>query len=248
LIIGQDGILSTPAASNVIRKRNATGGILLTASHNPGGPENDFGIKYNMSNGGPAPESVTEKIFSVAKSITEYHSIEIPTVSLSTVGTVQYGDLTIEIIDPISDYVLFLKEIFDFDAIKEFLSSNPSYTILFDAMHAVTGPYAVRLFVDEFQLKPSSVINCIPKPDFNGGHPDPNLTYAHELVELVEKNHISFGAASDGGGDRNMIIGKGTFVNPSDSVAGIPYFLSSDCSLCKCDSILSENWCKRSCS
>ncbi|KAJ3274703.1 Phosphoglucomutase-2 [Terramyces sp. JEL0728] len=217
LIIGQNGILSTPAASNLIRKRKATGGILLTASHNPGGPKYDFGIKYNIGNGGPAPEAVTEKIFAVTKSITEYKIVDVPEIDVSTVGITKHNDFQVEIVDSIVDYVALMKEIFDFNAIKSFLSSNPHFTVLFDAMHA--------------GLPESSVINFVPKEDFNEGHPDPNLTYAHELVELVEKNNISFGAASDGDGDRNMIIGKGTFVNPSDSVAIIaanaeiiPYF------------------------
>ncbi|KAJ3252677.1 Phosphoglucomutase-2 [Boothiomyces macroporosus] len=231
LIIGQNGILSTPAASNLIRKRKATGGILLTASHNPGGPKYDFGIKYNIGNGGPAPEAVTEKIFAVTKSITEYKMVDVPEIDLSTVGITKHNDFQVEVVDSIVDYVQLMKEIFDFSAIKAFLTANPDFTVLFDAMHAVTGPYAKRIFVEELGLPESSIINFVPKEDFNAGHPDPNLTYAHELVELVEKNNISFGAASDGDGDRNMIIGKGTFVNPSDSVAiiaanaqVIPYF------------------------
>ncbi|KAI8897628.1 hypothetical protein BC833DRAFT_649422 [Globomyces pollinis-pini] len=231
LYIGQNCILSTPAASNLIRKLNATGGILLTASHNPGGPLYDFGIKYNTGNGGPAPENVTEKMFNVAKTLTEYYQKDIPKIDLSVIGTQTHEDLTIEIIDPISDYVQLMQEIFDFSAMKEFFTSNPEFKFLFDAMHAVTGPYAKRIFVEELGLPATSIINAIPSEDFNGGHPDPNLTYAHELVELVEKNSVNFGAASDGDGDRNMIIGKGTFVNPSDSVAIIaanadiiPYF------------------------
>ncbi|KAG0003351.1 Phosphoglucomutase-2 [Entomortierella chlamydospora] len=231
LIIGQNTILSTPAASNLIRIRKATGGILLTASHNPGGPDNDFGIKYNMSNGGPAPESVTEKIYEITQKLTSYKEIALPPVDLSTVGTQHVGNLEVEIVDSVADYLALLKNIFDFDLIKSFLHNNPDFTVLFDGMHGVTGPYGQQIFVNELGLPQKSVMNCAPKPDFGGGHPDPNLTYAHELVERVEKESISFGAASDGDGDRNMIIGKGAFVTPSDSVAiiaaqadSIPYF------------------------
>ncbi|KAF9387422.1 Phosphoglucomutase-2 [Mortierella sp. AD011] len=231
LIIGQNTILSTPAASNLIRIRKATGGILLTASHNPGGPDNDFGIKYNMSNGGPAPESVTEKIYEITQKLTSYKEIALPPVDLSTVGTQHVGNLEVEIVDSVADYLTLLKDIFDFDLIKKFLHNNPDFTVLFDGMHGVTGPYGQQIFVNELGLPQKSVMNCAPKPDFGGGHPDPNLTYAHDLVERVEKEGISFGAASDGDGDRNMIIGKGAFVTPSDSVAiiaaqadSIPYF------------------------
>ncbi|KAF9936622.1 Phosphoglucomutase-2 [Mortierella alpina] len=231
LIIGQNTILSTPAASNLIRLRKATGGILLTASHNPGGPDNDFGIKYNMSNGGPAPESVTEKIYEITQKLTSYKEVQLHSVDLSTIGTQQIGNLEVEIIDSVADYVVLLKNIFDFDLIKSFLKSNPEFTVLFDGMHGVTGPYGQRIFITELGLPQKSVMNCVPLPDFGGGHPDPNLTYAHELVERVEKENINFGAASDGDGDRNMIIGKGAFVTPSDSVAiiaaqadAIPYF------------------------
>ncbi|CAO3622901.1 unnamed protein product [Mucor hiemalis] len=232
LIVGRDGIVSTPAASNIIRKRKATGGILLTASHNPGGPENDFGIKYNCSNGGPAPESVTDKIYELTKTIKELKLGDAPKVDFSQIGTQQVGDLTIEIIDGVNDYVDLMKEIFDFNAIKEFLSKNKDFKLLFDGMNGVTGPYGQRLFVEEFGLPQSSVMRCKPLPDFGGAHPDPNLTYAHDLVEAVDKQGLDFGAASDGDGDRNMIIGKKAFVTPSDSVAiiahyakeAIPYF------------------------
>ncbi|KAF9314426.1 Phosphoglucomutase-2 [Podila horticola] len=231
LIIGQNTIMSTPAASNLIRIRKATGGILLTASHNPGGPDNDFGIKYNMSNGGPAPEAVTEKIYEITQTLTSYKEVQLAPVDLSTIGTQRVGDLQVEIVDSVADYVVLLKSIFDFDLIRSFLSKNPEFTVLFDGMHGVTGPYGQQIFVKELDLPQKSVMNCIPLPDFGGGHPDPNLTYAHELVERVEKENISFGAASDGDGDRNMIIGKGAFVTPSDSVAiiaaqadSIPYF------------------------
>ncbi|KAF8419667.1 phosphoglucomutase [Tirmania nivea] len=231
LLIGQNGILSTPAASHLIRKRSATGGILLTASHNPGGPKEDFGIKYNLANGGPAPESVTNKMYEYSKTITEYKIAEIPDVDISTIGTQNYGPLKVEIVDSVADYVDMLKDIFDFDLIKSFLQCNPNFKVLFDALHGVTGPYGKRIFVEELGLPPSSIQNCEPSPDFGGGHPDPNLTYAHTLVERVNKERIQFGAASDGDGDRNMIYGANAFVSPGDSVAIIshhagliPYF------------------------
>ncbi|PAV19792.1 phosphoglucomutase [Pyrrhoderma noxium] len=231
-IIGQNGILSTPAASNVIRKYKAYGGILLTASHNPGGPNNDFGIKYNVSNGGPAPEGVTDKIFQRTKEITSYKVLEHSPVDLSKIGSTKYGPSDVEIIDSVSDYLELLKGIFDFALIKSFLQSTPDFRVLFDGLHGVTGPYARAILVETLGLPESSIQNCVPLPDFGGGHPDPNLTYAHTLVEAVEKNNIQFGAASDGDGDRNMIYGKGAFVTPSDSVAiiadwaeeCIPYF------------------------
>ncbi|KAI1658304.1 phosphoglucomutase 2 [Daldinia decipiens] len=230
LLIGQNGILSTPAASHVIRKRKATGGILLTASHNPGGPDQDFGIKYNLSNGGPAPESVTNKIFEASKTLTSYKVADIPDVDITTVGTKTYGSLEVEIVDSTADYVQMLKDIFDFPLIKKFFTENPDFKVLFDGLHGVTGPYGKAIFEQELGLSDSTQ-NCVPKPDFNGGHPDPNLTYAHSLVEVVDKNSIPFGAASDGDGDRNMIYGAGAFVSPGDSLAIIahhaqliPYF------------------------
>ncbi|KAK0656016.1 phosphoglucomutase 2 [Cercophora newfieldiana] len=231
LLIGQGGILSTPAASHVIRKRGATGGILLTASHNPGGPKNDFGIKYNLSNGGPAPESVTNKIFQASKTLTSYKIADIPDVDIKTLGTRTYGSLEVEVVDSTADYVEMLKDIFDFDLIKKFFTSHPDFKVLFDGLSGVTGPYGKAIFLEELGLGSESVQNCDPSPDFNGGHPDPNLTYAHSLVEVVEKNNIPFGAASDGDGDRNMIYGAGAFVSPGDSLAIIahhakliPYF------------------------
>ncbi|CBF83845.1 PGMU_EMENI Phosphoglucomutase (Glucose phosphomutase) (PGM) [Aspergillus nidulans FGSC A4] len=223
LIVGQNGILSTPAASNLIRKRKATGGILLTASHNPGGPDNDFGIKYNLTNGAPAPEQVTNKIYEVSKSLTSYKYIDLPEVDTTTVGTRSYGPLEVEVVHSTEDYVSMMKEIFDFDLIRSFLKKHPDFKVLFDGMHGVTGPYGIDIFVNELGLPSSSTMNCIPKPDFGGGHPDPNLVYAHELVEAVDKNGIHFGAASDGDGDRNMIYGANTFVSPGDSLAIIAH-------------------------
>jgi len=230
LVIARDIIFSTPAISHEIRARKATGGILLTASHNPGGPNADFGIKYNMDNGGPAPESVTDAIYESSKTITEYKLVELPQVDLSKLGETKAGPLAVEVIDAVTPYVAFLKTIFDFDAIKAYVHSS-DVSVLFDGLSGVTGPYARAIFIDELGLDQSAVQNCDPSPDFNGGHPDPNLTYAHSLVEVVEKNKITFGAASDGDGDRNMIYGAGAFVTPSDSVAiiadwaeCIPYF------------------------
>ncbi|KAI5288379.1 Phosphoglucomutase-2 [Ascosphaera aggregata] len=231
LIIGQNGILSTPAASIVIRKRHATGGILLTASHNPGGPTADFGIKYNLANGGPAPESVTNKIFEVSKTLTSYKIADIPDVDITAIGTRTYGSLEVEIIDSTADYVQMLKEIFDFDLIRSFLQSRPDFKVLFDGLNGVTGPYGSAIFVKELGLPESSVQNCVPTPDFKGFHPDPNLVYARSLVDKVDAEGIQFGAASDGDGDRNMIYGANTFVSPGDSLAIIahhakliPYF------------------------
>lgn len=232
LIIGQNGILSTPATSHVIRIRKATGGIILTASHNPGGPQNDMGIKYNLENGGPAPELVTNKIFEVSKTLTEINiDSSLSDVDLSKIGETKVGNLAIEIIDSTKDYIEMLKDIFDFDLIRSFIKSNPKFTVLFDALNGVTGPYGYELFVNELGLPESSIQNYKPLPDFGGLHPDPNLTYAKTLVDKVDAENIDFGAASDGDGDRNMIYGAKTFVSPGDSVAiiseyadFIPYF------------------------
>ena len=232
LIIGENGIMSTPAASHIIRSRKAGGGILLTASHNPGGPNADFGIKYNMDNGGPAPEGVTNKIFEITKTISSYKLMDLPDVDISKLGKQQVGPVTVEIIDSVVDYMELLKGIFDFDLIKKYLTAHKEdVKVLFDGLNGVTGPYGRAIFVDELQLGEQSIQNCVPSPDFGGGHPDPNLTYAHDLVSRVEKEQIAFGAASDGDGDRNMIYGAGAFVTPSDSVAiiadwadVIPYF------------------------
>ncbi|OLL21725.1 Phosphoglucomutase [Neolecta irregularis DAH-3] len=224
LIIGQGGILSTPAVSCAIRKRKATGGILLTASHNPGGPDADFGIKYNLANGGPAPESITDKIFEESKVIKFYEIADMPELDFGTIGTKSYGRLEVEIIDSVKEYVEMLKSIFDFNLIKSFLKSAPRFTVLFDALNGVTGPYGKAILIDELGLSDSSVQNCIPLTDFGGSHPDPNLTYAHGLVERVDAEAISFGAASDGDGDRNMIYGYNAFVSPCDSVAIIAHY------------------------
>lgn len=237
LIIGQDGILSTPATSHVIRTHpeKITGGIILTASHNPGGPQNDLGIKYNLANGGPAPESVTNKIFARSLELENYYIVEdLPTVDLSKLGESSYGSLVVEIIDSTKSYVEFLKQIFDFELIKKFIKDQQpkGFKVLFDALNGVTGPYGEKIFIEELGLPLDSIQNYHPKPDFGGLHPDPNLTYAKTLVERVDKEQIAFGAASDGDGDRNMIYGAGpAFVSPGDSVAiiaeyadYIPYF------------------------
>lgn len=195
------------------------------------GPKNDFGIKYNLANGGPAPESVTNKIYDVSKSLSSYKIASIPDIDISTIGTKTYGDLEVEVVDSTADYVEMLKDIFDFDLIKKFFATHPDFKVLFDGLSGVTGPYGKAIFQQELGLGSESTQNCEPSPDFNGGHPDPNLTYAHSLVEVVEKNNIPFGAASDGDGDRNMIYGAGAFVSPGDSLAIIahhaqliPYF------------------------
>lgn len=237
LIIGQDGILSTPATSHVIRTHpeKITGGIILTASHNPGGPQNDLGIKYNLANGGPAPESVTNKIFARSLELENYYIVEdLPTVDLSKLGESSYGSLVVEIIDSTKSYVEFLKQIFDFELIKKFIKDQQpkGFKVLFDALNGVTGPYGEKIFIEELGLPLDSIQNYHPKPDFGGLHPDPNLTYAKTLVDRVDKEQIAFGAASDGDGDRNMIYGAGpAFVSPGDSVAiiaeyadYIPYF------------------------
>ncbi|KAG2228032.1 hypothetical protein INT45_012056 [Circinella minor] len=227
LIVPQHGLVSTPAGSHLIRKNKTTGGILLTASHNPGGPDKDFGIKYNVRNGGPAPENVTNKIFDISKSLKKLTYADLPDrVDYSQIGSQKIGDMEIQVIDGIDDYVALMKEIFDFDAIRCFLQTNKdTFKLLFDGMHGVTGIYGERLFVKEFGLpKEESLMRSTPLSDFGGEHPDPNLTYAHELVERVEKEKIDFGAASDGDGDRNMVLGKNAFVTPSDSVAVIAHY------------------------
>ncbi|HQI20184.1 MAG TPA: alpha-D-glucose phosphate-specific phosphoglucomutase, partial [Leptospiraceae bacterium] len=218
ILVGKDGILSTPAASCVIRKHGTFGGIILSASHNPAGPSGDFGIKYNTSNGGPAPEKVTDAIFAKTKSISQYKWIEVPDVNLGKVGEQTLDDMIVQVIDPVSDYAALMESIFDFDAIRRLFFSG--FKMKFDAMHAVTGPYAVEILQKRLGASAGTVLNAVPLEDFGGGHPDPNLTYAHDLVEIAYgKDGPDFAAASDGDGDRNMILGKGFFVNPSDSLA-----------------------------
>ncbi len=219
LIIGQGGLLSTPAASNIIRKYQAFGGLILSASHNPGGPDEDFGIKYNVSNGGPASETYTEAFYKRSQAITEYKTVTLQDIDLDSIGSQQIGTIKITIIDPVSDYAELMQSIFDFNLLKQSISSN-YITLLFDAMSAITGPYAKRILVDILGASSESVINAEPLEDFGGHHPDPNLAHAHELAELMfSEKAPTFGAASDGDGDRNMITGSNIFVTPSDSLA-----------------------------
>ncbi|XP_036377228.1 phosphoglucomutase-1 isoform X2 [Megalops cyprinoides] len=238
LVIGQNGIMSTPAVSCVIRKIKAIGGIILTASHNPGGPSGDFGIKFNISSGGPAPEAITDKIFQISKSIEEYAICPDLKVDLSTIGKQtfdlenKFKPFTVEIVDSVESYANMLRNIFDFAALKELLSGPNHIKVRLDAMHGVVGPYVKKILCEELGSPANSAVNCVPKEDFGGHHPDPNLTYAADLVETMKGGEYDFGAAFDGDGDRNMVLGKhGFFVNPSDSVAviaanifSIPYF------------------------
>lgn len=239
LLVGQNGILSTPAVSTIIRKYKTLGGIVLTASHNPGGPNGDFGIKYNCENGGPAPDAVTNKIFELTKTIKNYKiipeiSVDIDKIQIQTLE-VDGRSFTVEIIDSVKDYVDLMKEIFDFSSIKKLLlgsQDRTSFEVLINSMNGVTGPYVKQIFEQELGVKSSNLINTTPLEDFGGLHPDPNLTYAADLVNAVKNGTFDFGAAFDGDGDRNMIIGKKAFfVTPSDSLAVlannlnvIPYF------------------------
>jgi phosphoglucomutase len=218
VLVGRGGILSTPAASCVIRKYKTFGGIILSASHNPGGPKEDFGIKYNSGNGGPATETVTEAIFARSKALGEYRILDAADVALDELGTSTLGGMAVEVIDPVSDYAELMESLFDFAAIRALLAGG--FKIKFDAMHAVNGPYAKEIIEGRLGAPAGSVINAVPLEDFGGGHPDPNLTYAHELVEIMYGDDApDFGAASDGDGDRNMILGRHFFVTPSDSLA-----------------------------
>jgi phosphoglucomutase len=219
VLVGQRGILSTPAASCVIRKRQAYGGIILSASHNPGGPEGDFGIKYNTGNGGPAPEKITDAIYANTQAITRYLTVDAGDLDLARPGATQLGGMTVAVIDPVADHADLLATLFDFERIATLLRS-PTFSMCFDAMHAVTGPYAHEIFVKRLGAPAASVINGVPLPDFGGGHPDPNPTYAETLVKtMFAADAPDFGAASDGDGDRNMIVGRRFIVTPSDSLA-----------------------------
>jgi phosphoglucomutase len=219
VLVGQGGILSTPAASCVIRKNQAFGGIILSASHNPAGPTEDFGIKYNIGNGGPAPEKVTEAIFARSKSIQAYKILEAADIDLDKMGSFKLGEMQVEVLDSVNDYAQLMEALFDFDRIRELLT-NGHFGMIMDSMNAVTGPYAHRLFEQRLGASLGTVQNGACLEDFGGGHPDPNLVYAHDLVEqLFGDNAPDFGAASDGDGDRNMILGRHFFVTPSDSLA-----------------------------
>jgi len=218
VLVGQGGILSTPAASCLIRKYQAFGGIILSASHNPGGPEGDFGVKFNTPNGGPAPANVTEAIFAKSKEISEYKVLEADDINLDQQGEYKLGEMTVEVVDAVADYADLMASIFDFDAIRNLLSGG--FRIAMDSLHAVTGPYAKEILENRLQAPVGTVRNGEPLEDFGGGHPDPNLVYARELVEIMYGNNApEFGAASDGDGDRNMILGNHFFVTPSDSLA-----------------------------
>ncbi len=217
--VGQHGILSTPATSCVIRKYKADCGIILSASHNAGGPNGDFGVKFNISNGGPSPEKVTEAIFARSKEITEYKIAQHADIDIDKLGQTKLGDMTVEIIDSVKDHKELLESLFDFDAIHRLLSGG-KFRMCFDALHAVTGPYAHAILEDRLKAPKGTVRSGTPLEDFGGHHPDPNLVYAHELVEILYgKDAPDFGAASDGDGDRNMILGRNFFVTPSDSLA-----------------------------
>ena len=219
VLVGQGGILSTPAASCVIRKHRAFGGIILSASHNPGGPDGDFGIKYNTGNGGPAPEKITDTIYANTQKIARYLTLDAAEIDLATLGTQTLGAMQVEVIDPVADHAELLATLFDFERIGAMLR-RPGFRICFDAMHAVTGPYAHEIFVKRLGAPAASVINGVPLPDFGGGHPDPNPTYAEQLVQtMFAADAPDFGAASDGDGDRNMIVGRHFIVTPSDSLA-----------------------------
>ena len=219
LLIGQSGILSTPAVSHLIRKNEALGGIILSASHNPGGKDGDFGIKYNANNGGPAPESLTDKIFSASKTITEYKKVENDIIDLEVLGTSSVSDMQIEVIDSVSDYADLMESLFDFPKIRD-LVAQPEFGICFDAMSAVTGPYATEILGRRLGVSDQNIIRAEPLEDFGGGHPDPNLAHAKELVKrMFADDAPAFGAASDGDGDRNMILGANCYVTPSDSLA-----------------------------
>lgn len=219
VIVGKGGILSTPAASCVIRKRELAGGIILSASHNPGGPAGDFGVKYNIENGGPAPERVTSAIAERAAQLKRYRIIDAEDIPLDAAGIHRLGEMNVEVIDPVADYAALMESLFDFDAIRALLAGG-RFRMRFDAMHAVTGPYAREILEGRLGASAGTVMNATPLPDFGGGHPDPNLTYAPELVaEMRGPDAPDFGAASDGDGDRNMILGRGIFVTPSDSLA-----------------------------
>lgn len=218
VIVTTGGILSTPAASNLIRQRQAIGGIILSASHNPGGPDGDFGVKVNGANGGPTPASFTDAVYDCSKTLEGYSIVDAPAISLQSPGQHTIGEMQVEVIDGVDDFVLLMKQLFDFDSISALIRND--FPLAFDAMHAVTGPYAKTLLEEVLGAPAGSVRNGTPLEDFGGGHPDPNLTYAHELADLLMKGDAyQFGAACDGDGDRNMILGNRCFVNPSDSLA-----------------------------
>jgi len=218
VLVGQNGLLSTPAASCVIRKHKAFGGIVLSASHNPGGPDGDFGIKYNISNGGPAPEKITEAVFARSKVIDRYLIADAPDVPLDKIGTSEVAGMRVQVFDSVADYQALMEQLFDFDVIRDMFAGT--FRMRFDAMHAATGPYAKAILEKTLGAPEGTVVNGVPLPDFGGHHPDPNLVHAKDLYDLMmSKEAPDFGAASDGDGDRNLIIGRNIFVTPSDSLA-----------------------------
>jgi phosphoglucomutase len=218
ILVGRGGLLSTPAVSCIIRKHRAIGGVVLSASHNPGGPDGDFGIKFNVSHGGPAPESFTEAVFRRTREIQEYRIVEAPDVDLSRLGTTQVGPAAVEVVDPVADYAELMERLIDFDRVAGLFRSG--FRMRFDALSAVTGPYAKAILEGRLGAPAGTVVNGEPKPDFGGHHPDPNPVHAHDLMELMHgPGAPDFGAASDGDGDRNMIVAPGLFVTPSDSLA-----------------------------
>ena len=217
-IVGQGGLLSTPAASNLIRQRKADGGLILSASHNPGGIDADFGLKYNISNGGPAPEAITDRIFAETASIDSYKTLDTADIDLGQIGEISLGDMVIDIVDPVTDYAALMETLFNFDALRDLFAGG--FTMRFDAMHAITGPYAKAILEGTLGAPAGTVLNGTPSVDFGKGHPDPNPIWAKPLVDLVmAEDGPDFAAASDGDGDRNMILGKGVYVTPSDSLA-----------------------------
>jgi len=218
VIVGQGAWLSTPAASHLIRARKADGGLILSASHNPGGPDEDFGVKYNTGNGGPAPEAVTEAIFARAETLTSFATLETPDIELGRLGEVRIGAMVAEVVEPVEAYADFMETLFDFASLREFLKVD--FRLCIDSMNAITGPYAREIFERRLGAASGSVIHATPLPDFGGMHPDPNPTWAHELMAtMMGADAPDFGAASDGDGDRNMILGAGVYVGPSDSLA-----------------------------
>jgi phosphoglucomutase len=218
VLVGQGGILSTPAASHIIRKNGASGGLILSASHNPGGPDEDFGIKYNVANGGPAPEAVTDSIYVRTQTIERWFTIDAPDIDLDMIGTSDVGGMAVEVIDPVADYAALMESLFDFAAIRHAVAGG--FSMSFDAMSAVTGPYAIEILERRLGFCAGTVQNGVPLEDFGGHHPDPNLVYAKGLYDrMMGADAPDFGAASDGDGDRNLIIGKHRFITPSDSLA-----------------------------
>ena len=220
MIVGQGALLSTPAASHLIRLHKTDGGIIMSASHNPGGPDEDFGVKYNTANGGPAPEAITDRIYEATQAIAEYRMLEAHDIDLSAIGQTRLGDMVVDVVDPVADYADLMESLFNFDAIRDHIAGG--FRLRFDAMCAITGPYAVEILENRLGAERGSVVNRVPLPDFGGMHPDPNPVWAKTLMdELFGADAPDFGAASDGDGDRNMVLGQNTYVSPSDSLAVI---------------------------